>query len=162
MDVDAIVNAANKNLQHGGGVAGAIARAGGPVVQRESDAWIDRHGPLAGGEAAVTSAGDLPCRRVVHVAGPVHDPDRDDNESRLRAAAAAALRAAREAGARTVALPAISAGVYGYPPAEATAVIADEVVRFVREEEGPFAEVRLVGLDEETAGRFAAGLRAAG
>lgn len=160
-DVDAIVNAANRELQHGGGVAGAISRAGGPTIQQESDAWIEEHGPLEDGEAAVTGAGDLPSRRVVHVAGPVFDDERDDNEDRLRAAVRAALRAARETGCRTVALPAISAGVYGYPPAAATAVIADEVIDVARTGQGPFDEVRLIGLDEETTGLFADGLRTA-
>ncbi len=159
--VDAIVNAANKDLQHGGGVAGAIASAAGPTLQRESDRWIDEHGRLQDGRAAVTGAGELPCRHVIHVAGPVHDPDRDDNESRLRAACRAALDAAREHDCRTVALPAISAGIYGYPPDEATAVLADEAAAWAREHDGALDEIRLIGLDEETTGLFGDGIRAA-
>lgn len=159
-DVDAIVNAANENLRHGGGVAGAIARAAGPAVQRESDTWIDDHGPLEDGQAAVTTAGELDCEIVIHVAGPVYDADRDDNEQRLRTAVRAALDAGRDHQCRSVALPAISAGVYGYPPAEATAILADEVAAFLEEHEGPFEEIRLVGLDEETTGLFADGIRA--
>jgi O-acetyl-ADP-ribose deacetylase (regulator of RNase III) len=158
-DVDAIVNAANRHLRHGGGVAGAIAIAAGPAVQRESDAWVAEHGPLDEGGAAVTTAGDLPARHVVHVAGPVWDASRDD-EPALRAAVRGALGAAVDAGARTVALPAISSGIYGYPPDDATRIIADEVVAACRDLD--LDEVRLVALDAAMGERFAAGLAAAG
>lgn len=159
-DVDAIVNAANVNLAHGGGVAGAIARAGGATIQRESDEWTAQHGPLQRGQAAVTSGGDLPARHVVHTAGPVYESGSPDNEPHLRDAVRGALEAAREAGDRTVAFPAISAGIYGYPPDEATAVLVDEVAGFVRRQGEVFDEVRFVGLDQKTADQFAAGLRA--
>lgn len=158
-DVDAIVNAANRHLRHGGGVAGAIARAAGPTVQRESDAWVAEHGPLGEGDAAVTAAGALRARHVVHVAGPVWEADRDD-EPALRAAVRGALAAAVEAGARTVALPAISSGIYGYPPDDATRIIADEVVAACGDLD--LDEVRLVALDDEMGERFAAGLAGAG
>ena len=118
--VDAIVNAANRELQHGGGVAAAIARAAGPGLQQESDAWVAEHGALKRGQAAVTSAGALHARHVVHTAGPIHDPTSDDNEPALRAAVCGALDAAADVGARSLAFPAISAGIYGYPPDEAT------------------------------------------
>jgi O-acetyl-ADP-ribose deacetylase len=156
--VDAIVNAANAHLQHGGGVAGAISRAAGPVVQRESDAWVAEHGPLRDGTAAVTGAGSLPCRLVVHVAGPVHDAGRDDNDDRLRAAVTAALEAGREHGARTIALPAISAGIYGYPLAEATAVLVSAVADWVRAHPGELDEVRLVGFADAATEAFASAL----
>ena len=70
-DTDAIVNAANSFLQHGGGVAGAISRRGGLVIQRESDAWVSEHGPVSHAEPAVTWGGSLPCRYVIHAVGPV-------------------------------------------------------------------------------------------
>ena len=75
-DVDAIVNAANAHLAHGGGVAAAIARAGAPVVDRESREWVERHGPVLPGSAAETAAGDMKARNVIHVVGPVHQPGR--------------------------------------------------------------------------------------
>ncbi|MDJ0925926.1 MAG: glutamate racemase, partial [Acidimicrobiia bacterium] len=118
-NVDAIVNAANNRLQHGGGVAAAIVRAGGRVVQEESNAWIQRNGVLPPDGAAVTTAGSMPARHVIHVAGPIHREDQD-NEGLLRSAVKAALDAAADVGARSVAFPAISAGIYGYPVAEAT------------------------------------------
>lgn len=158
-DVDAIVNAANVHLEHGGGVAGAIARAGGPEIQAESHAWVDEHGPLQEGQAAVTTAGRLPARRVVHVAGPVYDAGSDRNEPHLRAAVRGALDAAADEGLGSLAFPAISAGIYGYPPDDATRILADEVVRYCREHPGTFTEIRLVGFDDTAAGRFARGLR---
>ncbi len=161
-EVDAIVNAANAHLQHGGGVAGAIARAGGPDIQRESDEWVGEHGHLEDGVAAVTSSGSLPARHVVHVAGPVYDPERDDNADRLGLAVHAALDAAVDAGARSVAFPAISAGIYGYPQDEAAFVITREVLGWLALHQGALDEVRLVGFDDAAAAAFAAGLRAMG
>jgi O-acetyl-ADP-ribose deacetylase len=157
---DAIVNAANTHLRHGGGVAGAIARAGGDVIQDESDAWVDTHGPLRVGQAAVTGAGALPCRYVLHTAGPVYGQGDPDDETHLRRAVSGALAAAPP-DVRTIALPAISAGIYGYPPDEATAIIAAEVLGWLEQHPGRFDRIDLVGMDRATADRFAAGLRAA-
>jgi putative ATPase len=159
LDADAVVNAANRHLQHGGGLAGALSRAAGPQVQRESDAWVEEHGPLGPDDAAVTTAGALPAQHLVHVAGPVYDEGSEHNESLLRRAVAAALRAAADRDARRVAVPAISAGIYGYPLDEATAIIANEVVR-VAPELG-LAEVVLVGFDDDAAAAFSAGLERA-
>ena len=151
--VDAIVNAANEHLQHGGGVAAAIARAGGPWVQRESDEWVEAHGPLSPGGAAVTGAGKLPARFIVQVAGPRHREEQD-NEGLLRAAVGAALTAAARAPARTVAMPAISAGVFGYPMEEATAVIADETRRWSMANPGALDRILLVGFDDRVTQAF--------
>lgn len=158
-DVDAVVNAANRELQHGGGVAAALARAGGPVVQEESDVWIREHGPLDEGTAAITSGGDLPARHVIHTAGPVYDAGSQRNEPRLREAVRAALDLALGRGLGSLAFPAISAGVYGYPPDDATAILADEVVAWVRAHPSGLSEVRLVGYDDVMAERFAKALR---
>lgn len=156
-NVAAIVNAANKTLQHGGGVAAAIARAGGAIVQDESDEWIDRHGPLQDGQAAVTAAGDMPAAYVVHVAGPIYR-EGQDNEGLLRAAVAAALEAASEIRARSIAFPAISAGIYGYPIVAATAVLADEVVGWLRRNPDRIDEILLVGYNDVAAGHLERGL----
>lgn len=161
LEVDAVVNAANPQLQHGGGLAAAIRKAGGQTIQEESDAWVREHGPLGEGVAAVTTAGGMPARWVVHTAGPVYDSHSDRNEPLLRSAVRAALEAARGQGARSLALPIISAGVYGYPRDEAAAVIASEVVAYLREHEGAFDSVRLVGYDEAGAADLRAGLGAA-
>ncbi|HWB70628.1 MAG TPA: macro domain-containing protein [Egibacteraceae bacterium] len=158
--VGAVVNAANEQLQHGGGVAAALAKAGGPAVQSESDAWVAEHGELRPGQAAVTSAGDLPTDLLVHVVGPRYRNDQD-NEGLLRQAVHAALDAARDAGAGSVALPALSAGVFGYPQEQATAVIAAACRGWLARSPGDVAEIRLVGYDAAAARDFAEALQAA-
>ncbi len=156
-EVDAIVNAANEHLQHGGGLAGAIVRAGGWEIQDESDRWMAEHGPLSPGRGAVTGAGRLPARFVIHVAGPRYR-EGQDNEGLLRTAVRAALDAAAMERCRTVALPAISAGIFGYPPAAAARVIAAEAAAWARDHPGSLDEIRLVGFDDDAAEAFAAGL----
>lgn len=156
-ETDAVVNAANERLAHGGGVAAALAKAGGPAVQAESDGWVADHGPVGPGEAAVTTAGDMPARMLVHVVGPRYR-ERQDNEGLLRQAVRAALDAAAERGATSVAMPAISAGIFGYPPEEAATVIGRASVGWLNEHAGPVSEIRLVGLDEESARLFSAAL----
>ena len=155
--VDAIVNAANNRLQHGGGVAAAIVRAGGRVIQDESNTWIEQHGALAPDGAAVTTAGAMPADYVIHVAGPIFS-EGQDNEALLRGAIAAALDAAAGVGAGSVAFPAISAGIYGYPIDQATAVLADEIVRWTGRHRGVLHEVRLVGYDAAAAAHMQNGL----
>jgi O-acetyl-ADP-ribose deacetylase len=155
--VDALVNAANESLQHGGGVALAVADAGGPKIQVESDRWIAAHGPLSPGVAAVTSAGDMPARIVVHVAGPRYG--NNDDDALLALAVSTALDTALEQGCRTVALPAISAGIFGYPLAKACQVIAGEVTAWVDSNDGGLDEVRLVGFDEATTDAFRSALK---
>lgn len=107
--VDAIVNAANSHLQHGGGVAAVIARKGGPAIQRESNAI----GYVPVGEAAVTSGGNLPCRYVIHAVGPVWGSGDEDNK--LRNAVWNSLRLADERRLESISLPAISSGIFGFP-----------------------------------------------
>jgi O-acetyl-ADP-ribose deacetylase (regulator of RNase III) len=158
--VDAVVNAANEQLSHGGGVAAALAKAGGPDVQRESDAWVAEHGEVGPGTAAVTTAGRMSARWVIHVVGPRWH-DGQDNEGLLRQAVQAALGQARELGAGSVAFPAISAGIFGYPRDQATAVIAGEIVAWLAADPGSVSEVRLVGFDADTTQEFADGLAAA-
>ncbi len=151
--VDAIVNAANEALQHGAGVAGAIARAGGPSVQEESDAWVAEHGPVAPGRAAVTGGGKMPVRWVIHVVGPRYREGRD-NAGLLAGAVQAALDTAAELGARTVAIPAISTGIFGYPPDEAVEVIVGAARAWVANHPETLDEVRFVAFDEAMAARF--------
>ncbi len=151
---DAIVNAANSALAHGGGVAGAIVRRGGPEIQAESDA----RAPVPVGRAAVTGAGRLPCRHVIHAVGPVWGEG--DEEAKLRAAVASALACAEGLGLASVALPAISTGIFGYPKAAGCTVIVEEAARHLRAPSGSVTTVRLVSIDEETASQFLAALGA--
>jgi O-acetyl-ADP-ribose deacetylase (regulator of RNase III) len=123
LEVDAIANAANSDLAHGGGVAGAIARAGGPTVQEESDAKA----PIGLGEAVETGAGDLPCRWIIHAAtmhlgGPT-------SAEIIRSATAATLAKADELGARSLGLVAFGTGVGRFPVDEAARIEAEAVKR---------------------------------
>lgn len=151
--VDAIVNAANENLQHGGGVAAAIVRAGGAVIQQESNAWVSEHGPVGKGLAAMTTAGSLPARYVIHVVGPRYQSGQN-NSGMLRQAVNAALDAAALSGCKSVALPAISAGIFGYPLTEACEVIVAACREWLDRRPGLLSEVRLVGYDEDAAAHF--------
>ena len=153
-NVDAIVNAANEHLVHGGGVAAAISRAGGPAIDAESLAWVAEHGLVQPGEAAVTSAGDMAARHVIHVVGPVYRVDQD-NGVLLARTVGAALDAGADLDAKSIALPAISAGIYGYPPGDACRVIA-ETARIWSDGDGQFDVICFVAFDEVTADHFRA------
>ena len=150
--VDAIVNAANAHLKHGGGVAGAIVRRGGGVIQEESDRFVAEHGPLSPGQVAVTTAGALPARAVIHTVGPRWGEG--DEENKLRRAIRAVLEEAERRGFLTLAIPAVSTGIYGYPVEGGTRVIVDEVCRFLSEKKRSFQEIRLVDISEDTAEKF--------
>ena len=155
-NVDAIVNAANEHLAHGGGVAAAISRAGGPTIDAESVAWVEEHGPVRPGGAATTSAGDMTAHHVIHVVGPVYRVDQD-NEALLARAVRAALDAGADLDAKSIAVPAISAGIFGYPPEDACRVIAQTARTWI-DEGGQLDAIRLVAFDEATAGYFRAAL----
>ena len=128
VEADAIVNAANRYLKHGGGVAGAIVMKGGYVIQRESDEYVRRHGPLPVGGVAVTSAGRLRAKYVIHAVGPVYgDPQGDE---KLADAIRNSLSKAEELGLRSIALPAISTGVYGYPLKRCAEIMVDVIKEF--------------------------------
>jgi O-acetyl-ADP-ribose deacetylase len=147
-EVDAIVNAANSSLLGGGGVDGAIHRAGGPEILEESR----RLGGCETGDAKATTGGRLPARWVVHAVGPVWRGGGEGEAELLASAHRRALETAAELGARTVAFPAISCGIYGYPP-ELAAPVAVGAVRPLLDR---FDEVRFVFLDEELRSVFAA------
>ncbi|GAA3226102.1 O-acetyl-ADP-ribose deacetylase [Actinocorallia longicatena] len=127
--VDAIVNAANSSLLGGGGVDGAVHRRGGPEILEACRALRASHygGGLPAGQAVATTAGRLDARWVIHTVGPVWSPT-DDRSAVLASCYRESLRVADELGARTVAFPAVSAGVYGWPLDDA-ARIALETVR---------------------------------
>lgn len=129
LSVDAIVNAANEQLQLGSGVAGAIRRNGGPAIQEECDAI----GGCSIGGAVVTGAGKLAARWVIHAVGPIWRGGGEGEEMLLASAVRAALKRADEVGAKSVALPAISAGVYGFPLRRAAELSIGAARSFARE-----------------------------
>ncbi|MGB2819422.1 MAG: macro domain-containing protein [Phycisphaerae bacterium] len=126
-EVDAIVNAANNDLVLGGGLAGAIRRRGGPSIQME----CDRHGPVAVGEAAITGAGELPARYVIHQAS-MSLGGATTAES-LRRSTAAVLKLAEESGVNTLALPATGTGIAGFPLRQCARIMLQEVQKHIAE-----------------------------
>jgi O-acetyl-ADP-ribose deacetylase (regulator of RNase III) len=150
-DVDAVVNAANHSLMGGGGVDGAIQRAGGPAILEECRRIRRERHPdgLPTGRAVATTACRLPATWVIHTVGPVYATTKDEG-AELASCHTQSLRVADEVGARTVAFPAISTGVYGYPLEEAARV----AVNAVRDAETGVQEVRFVLFDSEAYSAF--------
>lgn len=127
-DVDAIVNAANTALAHGGGVAAAISRAAGPGLQLASDRLIASRGTLATGEAVATDGFGLRARKVIHAVGPVYGRHGGEEAALLASAHRASIAVAAELGLSSIAFPAISCGIYGYPLEEAAPIAISSTI----------------------------------
>jgi len=156
--VDAIVNAANEHLMHGGGVAGAISRRGGPAIQRESSEWVREHGPVPTGSAAITGAGSLPCRYVIHAVGPVWGTG--DEEAKLASAVRAALDLADQQELRSISMPGISSGIFGFPKPLCAQVMLGVILEWLGEHpESSVRQVNACNIDGETARLFEAEAR---
>lgn len=141
-EVDAIVNAANEYLGHGGGVAGAIARRGGPTIQKESNEWIRIHGRVSHAHPAWTSGGLLLAKYVIHAVGPVWGEG--DEDAKLTAAVSGSLRIANDLGVGSIAMPAISTGIFGFPKKRAGALIFQAIDEYFQQ--NPDTSVNLVKL----------------
>ena len=156
---DAIVNAANAHLQHGAGVAGAIVRGGGQIVQQESDAWVREHGPVTHERPAWTSGGRLPAKYVIHAVGPVWGETRGSGagvaeDAKLAAAVNGALATADELHCQSISLPALSTGIFGFPKERAARVIMGAILGYFSEHESGIKLVRLVLFDDPTVQAF--------
>ncbi len=150
---DAIVNAANERLMHGGGVAGAISRQGGGIIQEESDAWVRRHGPVITGSAAITSAGKLLAKFVIHAVGPVWGSGHE--EEKLGSAVRSALALADSRGLTSISIPGISSGIFGGPKDVCARVIAQTVVTYLQQTPlSSLKEVRFCNIDTATVSAF--------
>jgi len=147
--VDAVVNAANSGLLGGGGVDGAILRAGGPAQLQARRELVARIGSLPTGQAATTDAGAMPARWVIHVVGPVHTRQ-EDRTPLLASCYREALRVADELGAASVAFPAVSAGIYGWPIDQAADVAVGTVVATPTR----VSDVRFVLFNDEALAQF--------
>ena len=148
-DVDAIVNAANEHLQHGGGVAWAISKRGGPVIQQESDEWIRAKGTVSHAHPAWTSGGLLAAKFVIHAVGPVWgDPHEagtgGEEDAKLIAAVTGSLRVADELELKSIALPAISTGIFGFPKERAAKLIFNTIHEYCQG--NPNTTVKLIKL----------------
>ncbi len=154
-NVDAIVNAANTLLHHGGGLAAAIVRRGGKSIQEESDVWVQEHGPITHARPALTGAGTLPCRYVIHAVGPIWGEG--DEDAKLHTAVTAALSLADQRGFKSVALPAISTGIFGFPKARGAEVILDAITDFCQvHPESSVQEIHITLIDAPSARVFTA------
>lgn len=129
LDVEAIVNAANKNLVLGGGVAGAIRKFGGPSIQEE----CNRIGPIAVGEAVITGGGSLKAQYVIHAAGPVYGEGNEDEK--LAAATLRSLRIAKEKRVKNIAFPAISTGIFMFPLKRCSEIMIKVAMEFLKNKE---------------------------
>lgn len=147
--VDAIVNAANSGLMGGGGVDGAIHRAGGPAILDACKEIVARQGRLLPGRAVITVGGRLPARYVIHTVGPVWRGGHAGEPQVLAGAYRESLLLAVEAGLKTIAFPSVSTGAYGYPLEEAAQVAVGEAYRFLLEEPS-LHEVRFVLYDSRS------------
>jgi len=151
--VDAIVNAANEHLQHGGGVAWAISKKGGPAIQKESDAWIRHHGPVIHSSPAWTSGGFLPAKYVIHAVGPVWGDGGEDNK--LSDAVTGSLRIADELKCSSIAMPAISTGIFGFPKERAAGLIFSAIEKYFEgNPSSGIKTVRLVLFDQSSVDVF--------
>ena len=148
MEADSIVNAANSHLWMGSGVAGAIRRKGGIVIEREA---VDK-GPIAIGDAVTTEAGNLRARHVIHAA--LMGPDLLTDPEKIRKATVSALEKARETAARMVAFPAFGTGVAGFPVDQCAEIMVRTVFQYLKEHPGAFAEISFVLLDSSAAQIF--------
>lgn len=153
-EVDAVVNAANSHLQHGGGLAGAISRAGGPEIQRESNAV----GYVATGTAAITGAGRLPAKWVIHAVGPIWGQMEEAEADRLLTSATeSALEMAAAKGLKSVALPALSAGIYGFPKDRCATLMLGAVMAYLDQNaDTPLRDIRFVLMDADVLAAFEA------
>jgi O-acetyl-ADP-ribose deacetylase (regulator of RNase III) len=144
VQADAIVNAANSHLAGGGGVDGAIHRAGGPSIMAELDKIRAAIGNCPAGDAVITSAGKLPAKYVIHTVGPVYRDGKHGEPAKLASCYATSLRLAQEHGARTVSFPSISTGVYGYPMEEAARIAVETVAERLQQSDCAIERVTFV------------------
>ncbi len=146
--VDAIVNAANTSLMGGGGVDGAIHRAGGPVILQESRIIVARQGGCKTGDAVITSAGNLPSRFVVHTVGPVWNGGKKGESELLANCYFNSLRLAEENNCSSIAFPNISTGIYGFPKEQAAMIAVKTVHKYLKKSQN-LDEVIFVCFDAE-------------
>lgn len=155
--VDAIVNAANEHLAHGGGVAGAIVRKGGYEIQKESSEWVAKHGPVRTGTAAITGAGRLPARYVIHAVGPVWAGGTRGEDEKLASAVRSALALADQHGLHSISMPGISSGIFGFPKDRCARIMIATVRSYLAEHpDTSLREINFCNIDAATAEIFAA------
>jgi O-acetyl-ADP-ribose deacetylase (regulator of RNase III) len=156
---DAIVNAANSSLMGGGGVDGAIHRAGGPAILEECKRIVARQGRLPAGQAVITTGGNLRARYVIHTVGPVWHGGSGKKAELLRSAYYECLKLATENELASLSFPSISTGAYGYPIDEAAGIAVNTTVSFLKEQATSLREVVFVLFDSRTYQSYCSALR---
>lgn len=146
-DTEAIVNAANPSLMGGGGVDGAIHRAGGPAILEECKKIVAEQGPCRTGHAVITTGGNLKARYVIHTVGPRWMGGNADEDALLRQAYLSCLELAVSRGIKSITFPAISTGAYRFPKERATKIALSTVLEYIKEK--PLDEVRFVLFSDE-------------
>jgi O-acetyl-ADP-ribose deacetylase (regulator of RNase III) len=155
---EAIVNAANSGLMGGGGVDGAIHRAGGPAILEECKRIVEKQGRLPAGKAVITTAGNLPAKYVIHTVGPVWHGGNKNEAELLASSYRESLRLAEKKGLRSVSFPSISTGAYVYPVNQAAEIAIKTVVSFLEEEASSIEEVVFVLFNDITYDAYQAAL----
>jgi O-acetyl-ADP-ribose deacetylase (regulator of RNase III) len=153
-DTEAIVNAANAQLMHGAGVAGAISRAGGAAIQDESVAWVRQHGAVSHSHPAWTSGGNMAAKYVIHAVGPVWGEGNED--AKLASAVQGSLEVADQLDVKSIAFPAISTGIFGFPKERAARVMLSALNAYFDRRHSGLELVRVVVFDEPSIGAFKA------
>ncbi len=156
---EAIVNAANSSLMGGGGVDGAIHRAGGPAIMEECKQIVARRGRLPTGKAVITTSGNLKAKYVIHTVGPVWHGGGKGEPELLTSAYQESLKLAAENKLSSISFPSISTGVYGYPVSQAAKVATGAVITFLRQSTTPIKEVVFVLFDAKTFATYSSALR---
>ena len=156
---DAIVNAANSSLMGGGGVDGAIHRAGGPAILQECKKIVARQGRLPAGKAVITTGGNLKAKYVIHTVGPVWHGGNKGEPELLASAYRESLKVAAENSLNSVSFPSISTGAYGYPIDQATKVALNAAITFLSESDTSLREVVFVLFDSRTLEAYSSALR---
>lgn len=149
LKADVIVNAANSSLMGGGGVDGAIHRAGGPMILEECMQIRNRQGRCKTGDAVITTGGNLPAKKVIHTVGPVYNGGKKNESALLANCYKNSLQLAADNQLKTIAFPNISTGIYGYPKKEAAAIAVDAVKSFINTNPAALDEVIFVCYDDE-------------
>jgi O-acetyl-ADP-ribose deacetylase (regulator of RNase III) len=153
VQADGLVNPANRQLSHGGGLAGVLSSKAGPALQNESNAWLAKNGPVDHKNPAYTSAGDLPHHYIIHAVGPIWGSGSE--AQKLADAVVGSLSLANQLELTSIALPAISTGVFGYPLREAAEVILGQLVSYSLEEgKGSLSKLILVVYGDNAADQF--------
>jgi len=156
---DAIVNAANSSLMGGGGVDGAIHRAGGSAILEECKQIVARQGRLSTGKAVITTGGNLKAKYVVHTVGPIWHGGNKGEPELLASAYQQSLKIAAEKNLNSVSFPSISTGAYGYPVGQASEVALDAVITFLSQSTTSIREVVFILFDSRTLGVYSSALR---